>query len=68
MRLLRNFSFLLFCTLLLSVSGCRNKGIACPKPNGKTAKVRGKNGSEFEAIRVQTDKNGRVKKRKKLLF
>ncbi|MBF9255467.1 hypothetical protein I2I11_19370 [Pontibacter sp. 172403-2] len=67
MRLFRPFCSLLLC-LLLSVAGCQSKSIPCPKPSGKTSKVKGRGGNELEAIRVPFDKNGRIKKRKKLLF
>jgi len=67
MRFLRPLCMLL-CLLLLSGTGCQRKGIACPKPNGKSAKVKNNGTNELEAIRVPFDKNGRVKKRKKLLL
>lgn len=68
MRFLRPFCVLLLCLLLLSSAGCQHKGIPCPKPSGKTTKVKSNGANELEAIRVPFDKNGRVKKRKKLLF
>ena len=52
---------------LLFASGCQRKGIPCPKP-GKSVKVQGKGAGGLEAIKVNRDKNGRVKKRGKLLF
>jgi hypothetical protein len=60
MRILRPYLFMLLCLLLLAGSGCQRKGIPCPKPTSKrTAKVQG---SGLEGIKVNTDKNGRVKK------
>jgi hypothetical protein len=52
---------MMLCLLLLAGAGCQRKGIIpCPKPTSKrTAKVQG---SGLEAIKVNTDKNGRVKK------
>ncbi|MCC9135904.1 hypothetical protein ACFSKU_17920 [Pontibacter silvestris] len=67
----RSFLLPLFClVLLLGAESCQRKGIPCPKPTGKRNRVSMKDqaGHGFEAIKVPTDKNGRVKKRKKLLF
>lgn len=55
---------LLLCVTLLG-TGCQRKGIPCPKP-GKTSKVSGKNATGLEAVRVDMDKNGRVKKKKRM--
>ncbi|EJF08982.1 hypothetical protein I0P70_20640 [Pontibacter sp. FD36] len=58
----------LLCMALLFGSGCQRKGIIpCPKP-GKTSKVSGKNASGLEAVRVDMDKNGRVKKKRMGIF
>ncbi|MBB6613114.1 hypothetical protein H7F15_18890 [Pontibacter sp. Tf4] len=61
---------LLFCAALSLFVGCGNKGIPCPSPTGKSMKVQAKGAAGLEAIKVPTDKNGRVQKRKKkfLLF
>ena len=53
----------MLCMALLLGAGCQRKGIPCPKP-GKTTKVQGKNASGLEAVRVEMDKNGRVKKKR----
>lgn len=55
----------LLCVALLFGAGCQRKGIPCPKP-GKTTKLQGKNATGLEAVRVNMDKNGRVKKRRRL--
>ncbi|WP_224744173.1 hypothetical protein [Pontibacter aquaedesilientis] len=52
---------------LLLGTGCQRKGIPCPKP-GKTTKLSGKNANGLEAVRVDMDKNGRVKKKRWLIF
>lgn len=61
MRILRPYLMMMLCLLLLAGTGCQRKGIIpCPKPTSKrTAKVQG---SGLEGIKVNTDKNGRVKK------
>jgi hypothetical protein len=56
----------IICAGLLLTSSCQRKGIPCPKP-GKSVKVQGKGAGGLEAIKVPRDKNGRVKKRGKLL-
>ncbi|MBD1397218.1 hypothetical protein H9Q13_08585 [Pontibacter sp. JH31] len=57
----------LLCMALLLGTGCQRKGIPCPKP-GKTTKLSGKNANGLEAVRVDMDKNGRVKKKRWLIF
>lgn len=57
----------LLCMALLLGAGCQRKGIPCPKPS-KTAKVSGKNATGLEAVRVDMDKNGRVKKKRMGIF
>ncbi|WP_161889338.1 hypothetical protein [Pontibacter russatus] len=53
-----------FCLTLVLGSGCQRKGIPCPKPTGKRNRVKmeTQGGQGFEAVKVPTDKNGRVKK------
>ncbi|RAU84441.1 hypothetical protein [Pontibacter arcticus] len=59
----------LFAVVLLLSAGCANKGIPCPKPSKNKSLVKSiGGGKDFESVSVPTDKNGRVKKRKKLLF
>lgn len=55
----------LLCVALLFGAGCQRKGIPCPKP-GKTTKLQGKNAAGLEAVRVNMDKNGRVKKKRRI--
>ncbi|ARS37231.1 hypothetical protein [Pontibacter actiniarum] len=64
MRILRPYLFMLLCLLLLA--GCQRKGIIpCPKPSSKRSiKIGGPNAQGLEAIKVQQDKNGRVKKKR----
>ncbi|MDX5437913.1 MAG: hypothetical protein LPK03_12000 [Pontibacter sp.] len=65
MRILRPYLFMLLSLLLLAGSGCQRKGIIpCPKPSSKRVKVSGPNSQGLEAIKVQRDKNGRVKKKR----
>ncbi|HEY4652230.1 MAG TPA: hypothetical protein VIG72_12495 [Pontibacter sp.] len=59
---------LLLCAALLVFSGCGKKGIPCPSPTGKSVKVQEKGAAGLQAIKVPTDKNGRVQKRKKFVF
>jgi hypothetical protein len=63
MQKVRTWIVPLLCMALLFSAGCQRKGIPCPKP-GKTTKVQGKNASGLEAVRVEMDKNGRVKKKR----
>jgi len=59
------FLFLsLLCLALLFGAGCQRKGIPCPKPSKSRVKIQGKNAGGLEGIKVQMDKNGRVKKKK----
>ncbi|WP_242922176.1 hypothetical protein [Pontibacter liquoris] len=68
MRLLRLSSFFILSIFLLAGTGCQRKGIIpCPKQNGKNVMVKSKGAGSLEAISVPTDKNGRVKKHRKLL-
>ncbi|WP_108209785.1 hypothetical protein [Pontibacter mucosus] len=64
MRILRPYLMMLLCLVLLASAGCQRKGIIpCPKPTSKrTVKVQGPNSQGLEAIKVNTDKNGKVKK------
>ncbi|WP_299761176.1 hypothetical protein [uncultured Pontibacter sp.] len=67
MHFLRPYLFMLLCLFLLAGSGCQRKGIPCPKPTSKrTVKIQGPNSQGLEAIKVSTDKNGRVKKKRVL--
>lgn len=59
---------LLVCFALLVFTGCGKKGIPCPSPTGKSVKVMAKGAAGLEAIKVPTDKNGRVQKRKKFVL
>jgi hypothetical protein len=54
--------------MLSLASGCGKKGIPCPSPNGKSVKVQAKGAAGLEAIRVSTNKDGLVQKKKKFLF
>ncbi|WP_162425571.1 hypothetical protein [Pontibacter pudoricolor] len=61
--------YLVLVTIMLSVAtGCGKKGIPCPSPNGKSVKVQAKGAAGLEAIRVSTNKDGLVQKKKKFLF
>ncbi|NDK56942.1 hypothetical protein GWO68_13530 [Pontibacter sp. BT213] len=61
--------YLVLISITLSVAtGCGKKGIPCPSPNGKSVKVSAKGAGNMEAIKVSTNKNGLVQKRKKFLF
>ena len=64
MRYFRTFLLTAFCLSLALGSGCQRKGIPCPKPTGKRNRVKmeTQGGQGFEAVKVPTDKNGRVKK------
>ncbi|MCJ8166084.1 hypothetical protein MKJ04_14650 [Pontibacter sp. E15-1] len=64
MRTLRSFLLAAFCLTLVLGSGCQRKGIPCPKPTGKRNRVKmtTQAGQGFEAVKVPTDKNGKVKK------
>jgi hypothetical protein len=63
------FLFLLLISItLLAGTACGKKGIPCPSPNGKSVKVSAKGAGNMEAIKVSTNKNGLVQKRKKFLF
>ena len=64
MRTLRPLLLTAFCLTLVLGSGCQRKGIPCPKPTGKRTRVKmeTQGGQGFEAVKVPTDKNGRVKK------
>lgn len=58
--------FLLLIVLLLALAGssaCQRKGLKCPKPSKSSATVGG-GGKSIEGVKVQTDKNGLVKKKK----
>ncbi|MDX5482308.1 MAG: hypothetical protein LPK07_11565 [Hymenobacteraceae bacterium] len=60
----------LLCLPLLLGSSCQRKGIIpCPKPSSKRNKIEvlGPGGKGLEGVNVETDKNGRVKKRKRIL-
>ena len=56
------------CFALLVFTGCGKKGIPCPSPTGKSVKVQAKGAAGLEAIKVPTDKNGRVQKRKRFVL
>ncbi|WP_276499628.1 hypothetical protein [Pontibacter litorisediminis] len=68
MRFLRPYLFLMLSLLLLAGAGCQRKGIPCPKPTSKrTVKVQGQGPAQgLEAIKVNKDKNGMVKKKRVL--
>ena len=57
----------LLCLLLLLGTGCQHRGIPCPTQHGRKTTVKSQGSAGLEAISVPRDKNGRVKKRKKLL-
>ncbi|MHA6250104.1 hypothetical protein ACXYMU_19380 [Pontibacter sp. CAU 1760] len=66
MRVFRLFILAAFSLSLVLGTGCQRKGIPCPKPTGKRNRVKmtTQGGQGLEAIRVPTDKDGRVKKSK----
>lgn len=64
----RFLCLVLLSIMLLFAAGCGKKGIPCPSPNGKSMKVSAKGAGNMEAIKVATDKNGLVQKRKRFLF
>ncbi|MFT2010747.1 hypothetical protein ACMA1I_18885 [Pontibacter sp. 13R65] len=58
--------FLLLTVLILTLlagSACQRKGLKCPKP-GKSSATVGGGGKSIEGVKVQTDKNGLVKKKR----
>ncbi|GHA63095.1 hypothetical protein [Pontibacter akesuensis] len=62
MRKIQALFLLLSCMVLLFGTSCQRHGMPCPKPTSKrTAKIQGADG--LQAIQVNMDKNGRVKKR-----
>jgi hypothetical protein len=64
MRTLRTLVLTAFCLSLVLGSGCQRKGIPCPKPTSKRNRVKmtTQAGQGLEAIKVPTDKDGKVKK------
>ncbi|MER2998720.1 hypothetical protein [Pontibacter populi] len=64
----RILCFVLLCAALSFATGCNKKGIPCPTPNGKSTKVSVKGSGNMEAIKVSTNKNGLVQRKKKFLF
>jgi hypothetical protein len=68
MTYIRVLSLVLLTIMLSLASGCGKKGIPCPSPNGKSVKVQAKGAAGLEAIRVSTNKDGLVQKKKKFLF
>ncbi|TXK37803.1 hypothetical protein FVR03_14750 [Pontibacter qinzhouensis] len=49
---------------LLASPACQRKGLKCPKPSKSSATIGGPGGKSIEGVKVQTDKNGLVKKKK----
>ncbi|WP_239023040.1 hypothetical protein [Pontibacter mangrovi] len=58
---------MMLCLILVAGAGCQRKGIPCPKPTSRrTIKIQGDRAEGLEAIKVNKNKNGMVKKRRGL--